>query len=252
MAAHLLCNIPALLYCTDSWSGNPSFSPRTAHSTLKQQSLCTCCPLLPDNMAGQPSVVQLVQNSLTILYGFYCYFVALLWRYVMFVFLPILLRFKHSRVRNKYCRIMYKCGVHWHSVGAVAFTRYTGTHSIRWHFLGSLALTRYTGAQTVHWHSLGSLALTRFTVTHSVHWHSSGLLAHTRYTGTHSVHWCSLGSLALTRYTGTQTVHWHSLGTLAFKRFTGTHSAQWHSLGTVALTRFIGTHSLHWHSRHAT
>jgi len=63
MAAHLLRNIPALLYFTDCWSGNPAFSRITAHSTLKQQSLCACCPLLPDNVAGRRFVVQLAQNN---------------------------------------------------------------------------------------------------------------------------------------------------------------------------------------------
>ena len=185
----------------------------------------------------------------------------------MFVFLPILLRFKLSGVRNNCCRMMYECG-NSPALTRLTVTRYIGTHSVHCHSLGTLSLTRFTDTHsvvthsvlchslgsltlTLYGHSLGTLSLTRFTDTHSVHchsvhWYSLGSLAFTLYTINHSVHWYSLCTLSLTRYTGTRytdthSVHWHSLGTLALTRYT-------HSLGTQALTRYTGTHSVHWHS----
>jgi len=130
MAAHLLRNIPALLYFTDSSSGNPACfqSENYTFRTVR-------CPLLPAIVADRRFVVQLAQSTLTVLFGLYCFFVALLWRYVMFVFLPILLRFKLSGIRNNCCRMMYERG------NSLALTRFT--------------VTRYIGTHSVHWHSAG-------------------------------------------------------------------------------------------------
>jgi hypothetical protein len=68
-------------------SRNPSFQPENfAFHNEKAKRLYLLC-WLPDNVAGERLVVQRTQNSLTILFGVYCFFVALLLRYAMFVFL---------------------------------------------------------------------------------------------------------------------------------------------------------------------